>query len=58
MLGLGGDPIDTPTGVWYAAVDDRGELLTDADGRVVRVRPPSSRPRTPLTQLVAGKLAT
>lgn len=58
VLGLGGDPINTPTGIWYAAVDDRGQLLTDADGRVVRVRPPVQEPRTPLTQLVDGSLAT
>lgn len=57
VVGLKGDAIAVPRGIWYAAVDDQGNPLTDAEGRVVRVHPPSTRPRIPLAQLVAGTLA-
>lgn len=58
VVGLNGEPISTPQGVWYAAVGEDGQLARDDAGRLIRVRPPSSRPRIPLKELVAGTLAT
>lgn len=47
VVGLGGDVIPVPSGVWFAATDDNGNLLRDADGVVIRVRSPHRPPRRP-----------
>lgn len=48
VVGLNGRPAQVPTGVWYAATDGQGGLLTDEDGRPVRVRSPHRPPAAPL----------
>lgn len=51
VVGLAGKPAKAPSGVWFAATDGNGHLLTDDDGRPVRVRSPHRPPRTPPTAL-------
>lgn len=48
VLGLGGDTIAVPSGVWFAETDGNGGLLRDAGGNVVRTRSPHRPPRSPL----------
>lgn len=38
VIGLRGEPVLYPPGSWEAAVDERGHLVKDADGRLLRVR--------------------
>ena len=48
VLGLGGEAIAVPSGVWFAETDGQGNLLRDGDGNVVRTRSPHRPPRSPL----------
>lgn len=38
VVGLQGKPVLYPPGPWEAAVDDRGRLVKDEAGRLLRVR--------------------
>lgn len=51
VVGLNGKPAKAPSGVWFAQTDGNGSLVTDADGRPVRVRSPHRPPLTPPTTL-------